>query len=145
MSTYNNILIAVELIPEEDQIIIAKAKLIAEKFSGTLSLVHAVQDVSTYGTASAYPAIADIEEEIMQEHKTALTNLGTTLNIPNNRQFYDFGSPGRIITDTATKINADLIIVGSRSRHGIALLLGSTADSIIHRANCDVIAVHLPE
>ena len=37
----------------------------------------------------------------------------------------------------------DLIVVGSHGRHGLALLLGSTANDVLHGAPCDVLAVHL--
>jgi len=35
------------------------------------------------------------------------------------------------------------IVVGSHGRHGLALLLGSTANDILHGAPCDVLAVRL--
>ena len=38
---------------------------------------------------------------------------------------------------------ADLIIVGSHGRHGLALLLGSTANGVLHGATCDVLAVRV--
>ena len=38
---------------------------------------------------------------------------------------------------------ADLIVVGSHGRHGLALLLGSTANGVLHGATCDVLAVRV--
>ena len=43
----------------------------------------------------------------------------------------------------ATEQACDLIVVGSHGRHGLALLLGSTANDVLHGAPCDVLAVHL--
>jgi universal stress protein A len=37
----------------------------------------------------------------------------------------------------------DLIIIGSHGRHGIRILLGSTANAILHSAKCDVLAVRV--
>ncbi|WP_292363901.1 universal stress protein, partial [Methylophaga sp. UBA1464] len=37
----------------------------------------------------------------------------------------------------------DLIVVGSHGRKGIKMLLGSTANAILHHARCDVLAVRL--
>jgi universal stress protein A len=34
-------------------------------------------------------------------------------------------------------------VVGSHGRHGLALLLGSTANDVLHGAPCDVLAVKL--
>jgi universal stress protein A len=38
-----------------------------------------------------------------------------------------------------------LIVVGSHGRHGVRLLLGSTANGILHHAKCDVLAVRIKE
>ena len=38
---------------------------------------------------------------------------------------------------------ADIIVVGSHGRHGLALLLGSTANGVLHGASCDVLAVRV--
>jgi universal stress protein A len=35
--------------------------------------------------------------------------------------------------------------VGSHGRHGLALLLGSTANSVLHGSPCDVLAVRVRE
>ncbi len=45
----------------------------------------------------------------------------------------------------AKQDNIDLIVVGSHGRHGLALLLGSTANGVLHGANCDVLAVRVKE
>jgi universal stress protein A len=45
----------------------------------------------------------------------------------------------------ATDIHADLIVVGSHGRHGLALLMGSTANGVLHGAKRDVLAVRVGE
>ncbi|MCV6604433.1 MAG: universal stress protein, partial [Porticoccaceae bacterium] len=45
----------------------------------------------------------------------------------------------------AEENQVDLIVVGSHGRHGLALLLGSTANGVIHGAGCDVLAVRIRE
>jgi universal stress protein A len=37
----------------------------------------------------------------------------------------------------------DLVVVGSYGRHGLQLLLGSTANGVLHLAACDVLAVRV--
>ena len=51
----------------------------------------------------------------------------------------------KVILAEAQAINADLIIVGSHGRHGVSLILGSTANAILHGAQCDVLAVRVPD
>jgi universal stress protein A len=43
----------------------------------------------------------------------------------------------------ANELSSDLIVVGSHGRHGLALLLGSTSNGILHGATCDVLAVRI--
>ncbi|MEJ2454068.1 MAG: universal stress protein [Candidatus Thiodiazotropha sp.] len=45
----------------------------------------------------------------------------------------------------AKENSIDLIILGSHGRHGIAVLLGSTANGVVVRASCDVLAVRAKE
>ena len=39
--------------------------------------------------------------------------------------------------------SADLIVLGSRERHGLAILVNFTEDTVLHAAHCDVLAVRL--
>jgi universal stress protein A len=145
MNHYKHILVAVELEPHEDKQVIEKALAIAQNSGATISLVHAVEHLNTYGTATAYPAIAEVEEEILKDHRTKLEELARSLNIPTERQFLDFGAPAIVIGQTAEETKADLVVTGSHGRHGLALLFGSTTDSVLHRVQCDILAVHLPK
>jgi universal stress protein A len=38
----------------------------------------------------------------------------------------------------------DLIVIGSRERHGLSILVNLTEDTVLHAAPCDVLAVRLP-
>ena len=55
----------------------------------------------------------------------------------------NYGQPRQEIHALAKAQNCDLIVVGSHGRHGLALLLGSTANDVLHGAPCDVLAVSL--
>ena len=54
-----------------------------------------------------------------------------------------YGQPRQEIHRLAEEQQCDLIVVGSHGRHGLALLLGSTAHDVLHGAPCDVLAVRL--
>lgn len=50
------------------------------------------------------------------------------------------GSPGREISDLASAIHADLIVVPSHGHHGFKrMMLGSVAESIVRHAECPVL------
>jgi universal stress protein A len=89
------------------------------------------------------PSNLDLTEEIMAAAKKRLTKLAERLNVPQDRMWLEMGSPKLEIVRVAKENNVDLIIVGSHGRHGLALLLGSTANGVLHHAVCDVLAVRL--
>ena len=49
------------------------------------------------------------------------------------------GSPSKALTKVAT--GADMLVVGAHHRHGLGLLLGSTAASCVRHAECPVVVV----
>jgi universal stress protein A len=51
------------------------------------------------------------------------------------------GAPATEIRQLAEKIGADLIVLGTHGRRGLGLMLGSTANGVLHGAPCDVLAV----
>ena len=55
---------------------------------------------------------------------------------------WGLGNPGKTICQKAKNWEADLIIVGYRSRKGLAAsLLGSTSNYVVHHAPCSVLIV----
>jgi len=52
------------------------------------------------------------------------------------------GAPAGVIEDTARAVGADLVVVGTRGRSGLAhVLLGSTAERVLRGAPCPVLTV----
>jgi nucleotide-binding universal stress UspA family protein len=52
------------------------------------------------------------------------------------------GEAGRVIPELAAKKEADLIVMGTLSRSGVAgFLIGNTAEKILHKVDCSVLAV----
>ncbi len=53
------------------------------------------------------------------------------------------GSPSETIRREAERGRADLLMLGSRQRHGVSrLLLGSVSHSLLHRPPCPVLMIH---
>ncbi|QLH41925.1 MAG: universal stress protein [Coxiellaceae bacterium] len=145
MKSYQHILLAAELIPESDTRIIEKAAEFRKLFNARLTAVHVVERISSYGAAYGVAVGADIEQMLLDNAKEEMIKLAQKLNLPEDDQIIKIGPAGVVILEEAERMNADLIIVGSHGRHGIRLLLGSTANSILHGAKCDVLAVRLKE
>ena len=145
MEKYKKILVAVELNSKTDKEIIKKALEIKDTNKARLTLVHAVEYVNGYGYGLPYSPIMSCEiEDVLLEHtKKEMEKLGKSLKIKKENQIIKFGPGKFIILETAEKIKADLIILGSHGRHGVRMLLGSTANAVLHGAKCDVLAVRL--
>jgi universal stress protein A len=143
MAIYQNIVLAVDLHPACDEAALQRAIELAKSNNARLTIVHAIEHVNAYGVAQAYPTVIDLEEQMVTEAKEQLTKLAQKYGIPADRQVVQVGSPKAVILDYAEQSKADLIIVGSHGRHGISLLLGSTANAVLHHARCDVLAVSI--
>ena len=59
------------------------------------------------------------------------------------RFFAYFPSNASPASMLAEQLDVDLIVVGSHGRYGLALLMGSTANGVLHGASCDVLAVRV--
>ncbi len=143
MKKYKHVLLALELETEADQQLIKKSQQLIDQFKSKLTLIHAIEHLSNYGAAYGVAAGIDIEEVLQKEAQESMTKVGKALNVPADQQIVKIGPAKQLILDEAKKHNADLIIVGSHGRHGVRLLLGSTANAVLHGAECDVLAVRV--
>lgn len=139
---YKQILFATDLTEDTDYLI-GKVQALCQLTAAQLSLVHVVEPLPGY--SYAYLGIEDIEGQLINEAKQSMDKLGATLHVPKDRTFVEVGPTKTKILAIAEELNADLIICGSHGRHGLSLLLGSTANAILHGAKCDVLTVRLPE
>jgi universal stress protein A len=89
--------------------------------------------------------LSPVQDQIQDQAKAHLTEFGRQLGIPEDRQHLIFGRPQSEIHRAAEECGADLIVVGSHTRSGLARLLGSTANGVMDSAPCDVLAVRVGE
>jgi universal stress protein A len=117
-----------------------KAKKIADENNAELILVHVVEPIPAY----AYPGFAgfaEVEVSIREQAEKELGALAARLGLDAQHQLLEFGSTKNEVLRVAKEQNVDLIVTGSHGKHGLALLLGSTANAILHGAECDVLIV----
>lgn len=142
---YTKILLAVDF-SEHGEKVIERAIAMASALDAEISITHVVQLLpvmdSSFGPIVPYDV--NMSDEMVAMARQNLSKLAMRLDIPETRCKLEVGSPKAEIIKYASEIKADLIILGSHSRHGIGLLLGSTASSVIHHAECDVLTVRLP-
>ena len=87
--------------------------------------------------------LSSVQEQIQDQAKSHLSDFARRIGVIEERTHLIFGRPESEIHRIAEEEGADLIVVGSHGRHGLALLLGSTANGVLHGANCDVLAVRV--
>lgn len=147
MSGYKHILLATDF-SIHDLVVAQRAKELSEKYQAKLSIVHVADNLPVSTSmidGQIMPFDIDLGEELMRMAKERLAKQGTELGIADDDQWLVIGSPKMEIVTLAKDNDVDLIVVGSHGRHGLALLLGSTANGVLHHAQCDVLAVRLKD
>ena len=142
MSQYKRIIAAIDLSDESDAVL-QRACEVAQQNSAELSLVHVVEIIS-YAYGGEMPVdIADIQTQVENHAERRIKEIADKLAYPIAQTLVATGNTGSEIHSVAQQLDADLIVIGSHGRHGISLLLGSTANGVLHGANCDILAVRL--
>jgi universal stress protein A len=133
---YQRILVATDL-SEHGNETVRKAWELANQFDARLYIVHAIEPIPAYG----YEGITVIESPYIDHAKDELKKLADNYSIPEENQFTLIGPIKFEVLNKAKELNADLIVVGSHGHHGLTRLLGSTANAIMHGAECDIVMV----
>ncbi|WP_444921892.1 universal stress protein [Microbulbifer sp. CnH-101-G] len=142
MAKYQRILVGLDLSEESSQVI-EKAATLAEAFNAEISLMHAIEPL-TFAYGGDIPMdLSEVQDQLQRQAKEQLHKAALPLNIPAERQHVILGQPSTEIHRLAKDLDIDLIVIGSHGRHGLALLLGSTSNGVLHGAKCDVLAVRV--
>ena len=140
---YEHILVAVDLTEECDPVI-NRASESAKANGAKLSLIHIVEPMAMAFGGDVPMDLSQLQQQQFDQAKERLERL--IAKYPQLHKDYchlNYGQPRQEIHALAKAQNCDLIVVGSHGRHGLALLLGSTANDVLHGAPCDVLAVSL--
>lgn len=142
MINYKKIIAAVDL-SEEGEAVMARALSIAKASDATLMLLHVIEPIG-YAYGGDIPLdIGALQLQMDQTARAQLAQYGEKFGVAKAHQQVAIGRPETEIHRLAEDQGADLIVVGSHGRHGIQLLLGSTANGVLHGAKCDVLAVRI--
>ena len=144
MSNYTKILVAVDL-SDESLAVIERATAIATNNGAQLHVIHVIEPLSFAYGGDIPMDFSGIQDEIQQQASSQLKHFGETHKVNSENQHIILGRPDVEVRTKADEIGADLIVIGSHGRHGLALLLGSTANGVLHGACCDVLAVRVGE
>ena len=143
MATYKHILVPVDLQQESERVLRSAAD-IAARNSARITVLHVVEYAPIDpGGDILLPAPVDITEQLATRARTQLGELCQKCGAGNAAQQVIVGSIKGEILHAATKEAVDLVVIGNHERHGLAILLNHTEDTLLHEAPCDILAVRL--
>lgn len=142
MSVYRRILVVVDLTDSSD-LIARRALSLAEITGAQVSMLHVVEFVPVEPIGETLLPAVQIEEELIERAKERLAELAKRTGVALESQQVAAGNIKAEIVRAAEEQRADLIVLGSRERHGLSILVNFTEDTVLHAAPCDVLAVRL--
>ena len=144
MSVYQHILIGLDLSPESQQVV-DRVKFLFANSDTKISICHVLEPLAfTYG-GDIPVDLSDVQTQLQEQATGRLAALAEQLNVSPEDQHIILGHPAQEMHRMAVDEHIDLIIVGSHGRHGLALIFGSTSNSVLHGATCDVLAVRITD
>ncbi len=148
MSGYKSIAVAVDL-SSESGIIIQRALDVASGQT-VIHLVYVQEPMDSvymgvvpYGPV--FVGMNEVEENLKSELKNKLDALGEQYGIASENRHFLTGSPAREIHRFTQELAVELVVLGTHGQKGVQLLLGATANSVLHGSNCDVLAVRIQD
>lgn len=145
MSLYSHILVAVDFSATADQVL-KKALAVAQRNKARLSLLHVVEYLPPidYLNDSLLDLNWIAEEKVMLEHaKDSMQQFASKHKLDDAALEVEIGTAKHEITRYVEQHQCDLVVLGSHGRHGISLLLGSTANAVLHDMPCDILTVKI--
>ncbi len=148
MTSYQHILVALDTSQQAPQVL-EKAHKLAQQNNAGLSVLHVMEPMADAANYAFDGTIAvdllPLQNNLEEAAKESIKKLADSFSIPKQQQHILMGQAASQIHDFSEQHGCDLIVIGSHGRHGLALLLGSTANAVLHGAKCDVLAVRFKD
>ncbi|GAA0859382.1 universal stress protein [Aliiglaciecola litoralis] len=138
MQNYKNILVALDIYRTYESVVERALKL--AKKPADLSLLYVAMPhvyFEPYGAAFDANVVEDLHAQSLQK----LNAIASQYKIPATHVHCVVGHPADEIHNKAETLKADLIVLGTHGHSGLKLLLGSTANAVLHGVQRDVLAV----
>jgi universal stress protein A len=142
MAGYKKILVLLDLTDASEQIAAAGRDMAAHS-GAAMVMLHVVEFVPTEPLGETLMPTVQIEEDLVQRARAKLNELASRLGGAQAVTRVEAGNIKTEILRVAKEEAVDLIVLGSRVRHGLGILVNFTEDTVLHAAHCDVLAVRL--
>ena len=139
---YRRLLLVVDL-TDDSRAVGARAVEVAKACGAEIALLHVVEYVPAEPMGETLLPAVEIEQELVKRAGERLRALAVDLGIASAACRVESGNTKAEIVRAASEGGHDLVVIGSRERHGLSILVNLTEDTILHAAPCDVLAVRL--
>jgi universal stress protein A len=142
MTEYKKLLVLLDLSEDSEQVV-AAARGIAAHSQAAIVLLHVVEFIPVEPMGDSVLPTSDIEDELLRRGRERLAEVIARLPLTGATGRVECGNTKAEILRVAEEERADLIVLGSRERHGLAIMVNFTEDTVLHAAHCDVLAVRV--
>src|ERR1700733_14459684 len=137
MARYKKLLVLLDLPEDSEQVAVAGRDLAADSDAATV-ILHVVEFVPVEPLGESLMPTLQIEDELLKRAREKLGELVTRLRLPRATWRVESGNTKAQILRVAKEEQADLIVLGSRERHGLAIMVNFTEDTVLHAAHCEI-------
>jgi len=142
MPTYRRVLLVLDL-SEDSALVGRRAQAVAAAVGAEIELLHVVEFVPVEPMGETIMPAVQIETELLERAAHRLRGMATELGVPGATCHVEAGNVKSEIVRVARERQVDLIVLGSRERHGLSILVNLTEDTVLHAAPCDVLAIRV--
>ena len=142
MGKYQRILCAVDL-TEDSRAVLGRAAEMAGGWQASLRALHIVEFVPIEPLSDSLAPVVQVDERVLERARLQLQELAGEFGLPSDAALALAGSVKAEVLRQARDWHADLLVLGSRERHGLSILVNLTEDTMLHSAPCDVLAVRV--
>ena len=125
---YRHLLVALDLTDESSQIL-ADAQKVAAATGAAIEVCHVLKNRE--------------DEDAERQALDKMRELVSPYDIADEALVVTHGQTAAAIHDLADAHGVDLVVVGTHGKHGPELVTGSSANAVLHGANCDALAVRI--
>jgi len=123
--------------------ILSFAEHLADHFETDLHIANAYPLVAVaFAMVPEVTAPDNIQSFVTEQHEEATRQWADKFNIHKDHIHIAEGDADEVISEIATKTDADLVVVGTVGREGLSgVLIGNTAESLVDKVHCDVLVI----
>ncbi len=143
---YERILVAIDLSDEAEDVLAAAVQEAAAHGNAELHLINVIKPIRHADLDATAAAMTTNVEQVLHVRSAELMGVwAKEFKVAPENVHIKIGKPATEIRDCAEKIKADLIVIGTHGRHGLGLLLGSTANGVLHGVTTNVLTVRIQD